>query len=542
MGRNPGLLGRVARRPLAPDPGQAAGELEDRYNLLVEHSPDGILIHDGVRILMANVAAARLAGVADWHELVGRPIDAFLNPPYLKGVAHQLVLNASVDFAPAVRDDFRRLDGSMVEVEVTAIPFVEHGHPSAHLVIRDITDRLEAQEQARQAEKRLVEGQKLEAIGLVAGGVAHEVNNMMVVVLGACEFLLTDEASPSDQRRDLQAIQKAAGRAAALTRQLLAFGQRAVHSPCAVNLDDLVRALAPTVQRLLGDGRQLSLSLGGPLDVVIDSGQFEQVIVNLALNARDAMPGGGIIAMTTARLEAQAGFRAYSGTIAPAGIYGIVTVCDTGTGIEAATLARLFEPFFTTKPIGEGTGLGLAAVYGIMEQNGGYISVETRLGEGTTFTLYFPLRPAAVPDVPAEVCRPHAPVAAVAGASILVVDDEPAVRTITARMLQTGGYRTRQAIDGAAALESIARDGPPDLVLSDLMMPGLGGAELAQRLSLGWPDLPILLMSGYSASSLEAKTRLGPNVLLMQKPFTRDELLGLVASILAQHGIARAAY
>ncbi|MEO8031101.1 MAG: response regulator [Gemmatimonadota bacterium] len=519
----------------------AVAELLDRYNRLVEHSPDGILIHDGERILMANVAAARLAGVVEWHQLVGMPIDSFLNPPYLKGVAQQLALNTPIGFPPPARDTFRRLDGSTVEVEVTAIPFVDHGRPSAHLVLRDITDRLTAQEQARQSEKRLVEGQKLEAIGTVAGGVAHEVNNMMVVVLGACEFLLTDKASPSDQRRDLQAIHKAAGRAAALTRQLLAFSQRAAHQAHAVNLDDLVRALEPTVQRLLGEGNRLSVTLGGPLEVVVDSGQVEQVIVNLVLNARDAMPGGGVIVMTTARLEAKAGFKAYSGTIVPAGDYGVVTVCDTGTGIEAATLARIFEPFFTTKPMGQGTGLGLAAVHGIMEQNGGYISIETRLGVGTTFSLYFPAKPANAFEEPAEIQPPLAPVAGILGATVLVVDDEPAVRTITARMLQTGGYRTRQASSGAEALEAVARNGPPDLVLSDLMMPGIDGAELARRLGLNWPRLPVILMSGYSAGSLQDDTILGPNISLIQKPFTRDELLGLVASILATHGVARAA-
>jgi two-component system, cell cycle sensor histidine kinase and response regulator CckA len=275
--------------------------------------------------------------------------------------------------------------------------------------------------------------------------------------------------------------------------------------------------------------------------VWVDSGQLEQVVINLALNARDAMPAGGTLTITTQETELPNGIAAADGAAIPAGRYATILVRDTGAGMDAATEARIFEPFFTTKPVGQGTGLGLAATHGIVTQSGGYIAVMSAPGEGAAFTVYLPVEPdgdrverrAEPPRVGADVTQ--------AGATVLVVDDEPAVRAIAARSLEHGGFHVLQAPDGADALELINRHGPPHLVLTDLMMPGIGGAELARRLRERWPELPILFMSGYSAEELRRQGAIGSEGELIQKPFMPDGLVGSVAAALSRAAVDRAA-
>ena len=432
-----------------------------------------------------------------------------------------------------MRDTFHRLDGSGVEVEVAAIPFVDKGRLAAHLVIRDITKRLAAQTVARLAEERLREAQKMEAIGALAGGVAHEVNNMMVVVLGASDLMLRNPAMPDEWARDLRDIWNAADRAATVTRQLLAFSRRAVHLPHAIDLDTLVRNVEPTVGRLLGNARQLALVLGGPLGVMVDGGQIEQVIINLVLNARDAMPDDGTLTITTSGAAIDKDVRGWAGTPIPDGSYGLMSIRDTGVGIDPAILARLFEPFFTTKPVGEGTGLGLAAVYGIMEQNKGFVAVESTPALGTNFKLYFPLVPDVAPTTGPQGQTALATPVVRSGATILVIDDEPSVLKITGRILEAAGFHVRLAPDGESALLSVARVGPPDLVLTDLIMPGMGGAEVARRLAQDWPDLPILFASGFSTDEFRREWGGLSRRFLLQKPFTAEELTQKVAAVLS---------
>ncbi|MEP7227953.1 MAG: ATP-binding protein [Gemmatimonadales bacterium] len=372
--------------------GRRGTDHDERYERLVELALDGILIHDGEHIVLANTAALQLAGADHRDQLIGRPIDAFLNPPYLKAVQEVLVRSGdTAALVPTIRDAFRRLDGSEIQVEVTAIAFVDRGRPYAHLVVRDITERLAVQVAARQAEEFLRQAQKMEAVGALAGGVAHEVNNMMSVVLGFGEFLLQDPAMPEGRLLDVRQIMKAAERTAAVTRQLLAFSRRAFHQPQVVDLAVAVRDLEPVVRRLLGEERNLTLASDASPRVKVDKGQLEQVIVNLALNARDAMPVGGTLTITTAETELLDVVASGDGDAIPAGRYALVVVRDTGAGMDEATQARVFEPFFTTKPLGQGTGLGLAAADGIMKQNEGYITVASAPGRGATFTLYLPV-------------------------------------------------------------------------------------------------------------------------------------------------------
>jgi two-component system, cell cycle sensor histidine kinase and response regulator CckA len=521
-------------------------EREERYQQLVELAPETILIHNGEVIVLANAAAVRLAGATHRNQLVGQPIDSFLNPPYLKAVeAHLLGPGDLVDRLPPVRDAFRRLNGSEVEVEVTAIAFLDHGQPSAHLVVQDITERLLLQAAARRAEEQLQQAQKMEAVGALAGGVAHEVNNMMSVILGFTDFLLGAPDMADERLADVRHIVRAAERTAAVTRQLLAFSRRAFHQPQVLELGPAMRELEPVVRLLLGEERHLALASDASPRVRVDKGQLEQVIVNLALNARDAMPVGGTLTITTAETELTNGVASGDGVAIPSGRYALVAVRDTGMGMDTATQAHVFEPFFTTKPQGKGTGLGLAAADGIMKQNHGYITVVSAPGRGTTFTLYLPV----VSD--AEVVeRRREPRKAPPRSdrdppqtkvTVLLVEDEPALRVVAARSLEREGFRVLQASSGAAALELMEGQGQPDLVLTDLMMPGMGGAALARRLRERWPSLSVLFMSGYSVEDLRRQGAIGSERGVIQKPFTPAALVRSVAAALseASRGLTR---
>jgi two-component system cell cycle sensor histidine kinase/response regulator CckA len=361
---------------------------------------------------------------------------------------------------------------------------------------------------------------------------------MMSVVLGFSDFLLRAPAMPEERLSEVRHIVRAAERTAAVTRQLLAFSRRGFRQPQVLDLGVAVHDLEPVVRRLLGEERHLVMTSEGSPQVRVDKGQLEQVIVNLALNARDAMPAGGTLTITTAETELPNGAAAGDDVAIPPGRYALVVVRDTGTGMDAATQMRAFEPFFTTKPVGQGTGLGLAAADGIMKQNGGYITVASAPGRGATFTLYLPvLSDADVVERRRELrgeLPPPSGDAAQAGKIVLLVEDEPAVRAVAARSLERGGFRVLQASGGAAALELMDRHGPPDLVLTDLMMPGMGGTELARRLRERWPALQVLFMSGYSVEDLRRQGAVGSERVTIQKPFTPDRLVKSVADALAR--------
>ena len=509
-------------------------ERDPRFQQLVELAPDGILIHDGERVVLANAAALRLAGASKRSQLVGQPVERFLDPPYLKAVAAEITDSITpAELAPPVREKFRRLDGSTVEVEVRAVAFMDHDRPSAHLIIRDITERLAAEQTARQVEERLQQAQRMESVGALAGGVAHEFNNMMQVVLGFSDFLVRDQRLPAECLADVREIIRAADRAAVVTRQLLAFSHRAVHRPQVVDLSAAILEAEPVIRRLVGEGQELVVVTDAAPHVWVDPGQLQQVLVNLVLNARDAMSSGGKLTITTAESELPAGLIAGDGVPIPPGQYAALRLRDTGAGMDAKVQAQIFEPFFTTKPIGQGTGLGLPATHGIVTQNDGYITVESAPGEGATFTVYLPI--IAVADRIERRAEPRAEQAMVAsGATILVVDDEAAVRAIAARILARNGFRVLQAGEGAAALEVIEQHGVPQLVLTDLMMPGVGGGELARQLKERWPALPVLFMSGYSIEELHRQGAIGVNGDLIQKPFTPAGLVATVAAALSR--------
>ncbi len=505
-----------------------------RFERLVELSPDGILVHDGERITAVNAAFTRLAGATRSDQLVGQPVDLLLQPPHLKAVQRQLMGTIrDTELSPAVRDTMHRLDGGTVEVEVRAVVFLDQGQLSAHLVVRDITERLAAEVVARDLTSQMQQAQKLEAVGALAGGVAHEVNNMLQVIIGFGGLLLEEPSASPACRSDVREILTAAEQAASVTRQLLEFSRHAAHQPQFIDLGATIRRIEPVLRRLVGEGRHFSCDDTSTATCRMDSGQLEQVVVNLVLNARQATPLGGSISLAIGTTHVRERRLTADGSAIPPGHYARLAVTDTGTGMDPFTLSRIFEPFFTTKPSGEGTGLGLAAVQGIMAQNDGLITVDSAISKGSTFTLYFPATFAANFEAPPEPPTRRPIATQYRGTTILVVDDEPSVRAVAARVLGLAGYRVMLAASGTSALAIIDQHGAPDLVLSDVMMPDMGGTELARRIAERWPTLPVLFMSGYPADLTPRESTTTDDRGLIHKPFAPPVLLARVAALLS---------
>ena len=393
----------------------------------------------------------------------------------------------------------------------------------------DITDRI-------QAEEMRVQTQKLAGVRMLAGGVAHEINNAMTVVLGFSQFLLADPGLAEQSRDEIGLIQRAADRAAAVARQLLTYSRHVASDPRAIQLDTALGDMAPMLQRLLGGGCQLVTSWSCTERVRLDMNHLQQMMTILVLNARDAMPTGGTLTLATDEVALGPGVQdAVTGRPVSPGRYGQLEVRDSGTGMDAETVSHIFDPFFTTKPVGLGTGMGLPVLGCLLEESGGYMTVASEPGSGTRFTLYFPLLTGTVAEQDAPRAGEHGG-RELAAATVLVVDDEPAVREVAVRTLQERGCRILQAADGVGALELVNRHGPPDLVLADLLMSGMGGVELATRLRSRWPDLPVLFMSGQSEVHLRGLDVPGGVEAVVQKPFRPDDLVDKVYAALVPRG------
>jgi signal transduction histidine kinase len=391
----------------------------------------------------------------------------------------------------------------------------ENGAPVRGVGISlDVTERHILEEQYQQA-------QRMEAVGQLAGGVAHDFNNLLTVILGYCELLLAD-LDPDDRRQaDIAEIQKAGESAAGLTRQLLAFSRKQFIEPTLLDLNVVVAEMRTMLERLIREDVKVRLGLRPDLALVkADRGQIEQIIVNLAVNARDAMPKGGTLTIQTANVELDEHYAATHLAARP-GRYVALTLTDTGTGITPEVKAHLFEPFFTTKEPGKGTGLGLATVHGIVTRGGGSVNVYSEVGHGTSFEVYFPRADVgeAVVDVPVPVARPRA-----GSETVLVVEDSDGLRELAKRMLERRGHKVLVAANADEALRLFEGNGSIDVLLTDVVMPGASGPELTKQLVGLRPGLKVIYMSGYTEEAIVQHGVLEPGIAFLHKPFTSETL------------------
>jgi len=503
----------------------ALRESEALYRTIIESATDIVTILDRQGIARyISPASLPVLGLRP-DEMVGRnPID-WIHPDDRQVVLD--VFRAILDPSsppPPVQYRSRHADGSWRRLMSSARNLLDD--PVVRGIVissRDVTAWEELQ-------ARLHQSQRIEAVGRLAGGVAHDFNNLLTVVRGNAQLLLASSTFTGEQLVELEEISQAADRAAALTRQLLAFSRQQVLQPRVLDLNEVVRSMSSLLERLVGEAVALELRPADALwAVTADPVQVEQVLLNLVVNARDAMPSGGTLVVTTRNVVADEEFaRAHAPM--PPGEYVALALRDSGVGMDPTTLARVFEPFFTTKELGQGTGMGLSTVYGVVKQSGGYIWVESAVGEGTSFSIYLPR---SVAD--ARPVTPRAPVEEVRRGTetILVVEDEQLVRALTRRTLERTGYRVYEAGNGAEAL-NVARElgDRLQLVITDIVMPVMGGRELAATLRRERPSLTILFMSGYTHEREAHLSAGGGMSHFLHKPFTLDELRSRVRLLL----------
>jgi len=417
-------------------------------------------------------------------------------------------------------DEVELKDGRVLERYSAPMRDSNGRHYGRVWYFRDVTGRRKLEQQYHQA-------QKMEAVGRLAGGIAHDFNNMLTLILAYCELLLGD-LHPNDPRRsDIQQIYNAGEGAARLTRQLLSFSRKQIIEPKALDVNEVISNARGLLGRIVGENVNVAVNLGGELPAIFaDSGQVEQVLVNLAMNASDAMPNGGTLTIETANVDLDEHYCALHPSVQP-GTYVALTLSDTGAGMSADVQARLFEPFFTTKDIGKGTGLGLATVHGIVTRNGGHVDVRSEVGRGSTFVVYFPPAPVQkVPEATAPAAQP------VAGKTILIVEDAEGLRGLTRKILLKQGYHVMVAANAAEATQLFEQHETIDLVLTDVVMPGKSGPELMRDLLLRRPHLKVVYMSGYSEDAISHHGVLDPGIAFLQKPFTADTLGKKVREVL----------
>jgi two-component system, cell cycle sensor histidine kinase and response regulator CckA len=504
---------------------------ESAFRTLIQNAPFGVYRSNVEgRLLLVNPALVDILGYASAEELLSKNLerDIYLNPSVRRRSVGEYWHNKHYwDFEA----DWKRKDGSIIKVRLTgrAYPATQDHPLYFELFVEDITDRSEL-------ERQLLQAQKMEAIGQLAGGIAHDFNNLLGMILGQAE-LCKEGAAPDDPRLPrIQAIHDAAARAAALTRKLLAFSRKQQADPRRIELNAAVRDVEKLLSEFIGEKIEFSLRLSPDAGYILaDPVQLEQVLMNLVVNARDAMPSGGKLTIETSLAEfSETEARRRLGT--RPGNFIVLSVIDTGIGMDKLTMSRIFEPFFTTKPPGKGTGLGLSTTYGIVRQCGGFIVPTSEPGHGTTFRIYFPhaeeVAPSASISTPADSSS-VAPL--VAGETVLLVEDEPGMREITRELLIAAGYKVLEADNFCRALEIAGQDHATiHLLLTDLFMPGMDGRALAAHLCKMIPGLRVLFMSGYSDDLLPDHVAFAESCRVLRKPFSRADLLERVRRALSE--------
>jgi two-component system, cell cycle sensor histidine kinase and response regulator CckA len=482
---------------------------EARYRLLFEQNPLPMWVYDAetLAFLAVNDAAIRHYGYAR-AEFLGMAITEIRPREDVDDLLADLEARGGPGSTNPGTWRHQKKDGTLIDVEITAGRVIFEGRPAALVLAHDVSER-------RRLERRLAEAEKMEAIGRLAGGVAHDFNNLLTVISGYAEILLA--RGDGNGREELGEIAHAAEQASALTRQLLAFSRRQVLHPRVLDLNEIVAGMEPMVKRIIGDDIDVRVRLATGLPAVeADRAQLERVILNLAANARDAMPRGGRLTVETSSAELDAG----------PGV--LLAVSDTGVGMSEEVRRQAFEPFFTTKAQGAGTGLGLATVFGVVSQSGGSVYVYSEEGLGTTFKIYLPAADATA-EPGAEA--PAAPATVNGTETVMVVEDDDGVRELVRLMLESRGYRVLAAGGADEALQLCDGDGV-DLLLTDVVMPGTSGRVLAERLAKRCPAMRILFMSGYSDEAVYRHGEISPNAAFIEKPFTDVTLTRKVREVL----------
>jgi len=489
------------------------------YRMLFEASPLPTWVYDAetLEFLAVNDAAVRHYGWSREEFLAMRITD--IRPTGDVDALLTSIRDGSVGRPERELWRHQRRDGSIIDVEITAGRIVVDGRDAALVVSRDVTER-------RQMQERLVAAEKMEAIGRLAGGVAHDFNNLLTVISGYAA-ILRENATATEP---LDEIEHAAEQAAALTHQLLAFSRRQVLRPQVVDVNEIVGGMGPMLQRIIGDDVQVAVRLGdGVPPVEADRAQIERVVLNLAANARDAMPRGGRLTIETADVELEASYVATHGEVTP-GRHAVLAISDTGIGMSQEVRKRLFEPFFTTKDGGGGgTGLGLATVFGVVKQSGGSIFVYSEECRGSAFKIYLPAT-----SRPVEPSMDGGKPASHRGTeTLVVVEDDASLRTLVRIMLGDCGYQVLEAADADSAMELCGEHpGGVDLLLTDVVMPDIGGRALADRLIALFPHLRVLFMSGYSDEAVFRHGMIRPDTAFIEKPFSQAALARKVRDVL----------
>jgi PAS domain S-box-containing protein len=532
---------RRANEELHRRTAEQLGEYRSRLALIIDSSEDAIIAKDlNGTITSWNKGAERIYGYTP-DEIIGKHISVLApsdRQDEIPEILRRIAQGERIEHFESARvtKDGRQLD---VSISVSPLRDTRGGIVGASVIARDITAQKKAEGQLHQA-------QKMEAIGRLAGGVAHDFNNILGIIGACAEFLrdripiadidggdgVNNKIATSGPLQYVDNIKKATERGSALTRQLLTFSRSSAIQPRILDLNERLRDVSKLLRPLMGDDVEILIVSKSPAAVVeADPGQLDQIMVNLAANARDAMPRGGKFILETRAERLEEGLAEQHQNLPP-GKYVLLSVSDTGSGMDEATVARIFEPFFTTKEIGKGTGLGLATVYGIVKQSAGHILVYSELGHGTTFKIYLPSADHKIgleskPEAETTAPKRH-------GTTILLVEDDEIMRGLTRQLLQEHGYTVVDADDGKSALEWVeTHPGPIDLVLTDVVMRRMSGPELVERLRASQPNLKVVYMSGYTGELMAERKVLNRDITLLEKPFTRTALLNTIHQTLA---------
>ena len=500
---------------------KALQESEEKYSAVVQHAKDGVILIQEKVLLFVNKAMAEMLGYSV-EEMESTPFIDYVAPESRATVAARVEARLAGKDVPQIYEaKLLRKDGTAIDAELSARVIRYHGKSTDVGIIRDITERKRVEEEKLKLESQLLQSQKMESIGRLAGGVAHDFNNMLSVILGNAELMRPYLSGDTPALKYLRGIEAAGLHSRETTRQLLAFSRKQIVAPRSIQLNDLIASTQQTIARLIGEDIDLRFRSDKDLwKISIDPSQINQILINLVVNSRDAMPDGGKLTIETSNVTLDADFCRKHLEFTP-GQYVLMEISDSGVGMSEETIAHTFEPFFTTKAQGEGTGLGLATVYGIVKQNNGQIQVYSELGSGTTFKMYFPRFMGE--NETTEKIEEILPTS-VTGA-VLVVEDDDMVRHSTTAMLERIGYKVLVAKTPSTALSLAAKtDTPIDLLLTDVVMPEMSGPELRDKIKAIRPNIQVLFMSGYTSNVIVHRGILEEGVHFIQKPFSMKDL------------------